>query len=146
MCFEIISSVLQYTQCILPICNCRPLHAVGYGTSRHYIGKNTDLDVIMIRKQTSQDICLGGKRATSVYLKAQALNALFWLKQLKPLFGVALDEDFYDEDFNALCTIKIRFQYCENILVLENAVYIFKEIIIISILLNHGVEKKWGGA
>lgn len=64
-------SILQYTH----RCNCRPLHAVGYGTSRHYIDKNTDLDVTMIRKQTSQDICLGEKRATSVYLKAQVLNA-----------------------------------------------------------------------
>lgn len=59
---------------------------------------------------------------------------------------MALDEDFYGEDFNALCTIKIEFKYGENVLVLKNTVCIFKYMVIISIQLNQRVGKKWGGA
>lgn len=52
---------------------------------------------------------------------------------------MALDEDFYGEDFNALCTIKIEFKYGENVLVLKNTVYIFKYVVIIQ--LNQRVGK-----
>lgn len=57
---------------------------------------------------------------------------------------MALDEDFYGEDFNALCTIKIQFKYGENILVLKSTVYIFKYMVIISIQLNQRIGKKNG--
>lgn len=57
---------------------------------------------------------------------------------------MALDEDFYGEDFNALCTIKIQFNYGENILMLKSTVYIFKYMVIISIQLNQRIGKKNG--
>lgn len=102
----------------------------------------------MIRKQTSQEICLGEKKNNLFVFESSGFECsqcgFFRLQQLKPLFGVALDEDFYGEDFNALCTIKIEFKYGENVLVLKNTVYIFKYVVIIQ--LNQRVGKKWGGA
>ena len=102
-------------------CNYRPLHAARYGTSRHYIAKNTDLDVTTIRKQTSQEICFGQKSNLCVFESSGIVCSqcrFFGWQQLKQLFRVALDEDF-----DALCKIKVQFKYCENILVLENTLF-----------------------